>query len=66
VSEISAHACWRCPGAASGSSATLACELRKLSVQAHGATCGYDYLCVAKPGYDAPTGLGTPDGTGAF
>jgi hypothetical protein len=28
--------------------------------------CGNDYLCVAKKGYDAPTGLGTPDGTGAF
>lgn len=28
--------------------------------------CGDDYLCVAKAGYDAPTGLGTPDGTGAF
>ena len=34
--------------------------------RAHGASCGYDYLCVAKKGYDAPTGLGTPDGTGAF
>jgi hypothetical protein len=34
--------------------------------QANGATCGYDYLCTAKKGYDAPTGLGTPDGTGAF
>jgi len=32
----------------------------------HGATCGYDYLCVARTGYDAPTGLGSPDGTGAF
>ena len=31
-----------------------------------GAACGRDYLCVAKTGYDAPTGLGTPDGTGAF
>jgi hypothetical protein len=31
-----------------------------------GAQCGGDYLCVAKKGYDAPTGLGTPDGTGAF
>jgi hypothetical protein len=31
-----------------------------------GATCGGDYLCVAKKGYDAPTGLGTPDGIGAF
>jgi hypothetical protein len=27
-----------------------------------GAKCGGDYLCVAGPGYDAPTGLGTPDG----
>jgi subtilase family serine protease len=34
--------------------------------RAHGASCGYDYLCVAKKGYDAPTGLGTPDGIGAF
>jgi hypothetical protein len=32
----------------------------------HGAACGYDYLCQAKRGYDAPTGLGTPDGIGAF
>lgn len=31
-----------------------------------GSVCGYDYLCVAKKGYDAPTGLGSPDGTGAF
>lgn len=31
-----------------------------------GASCGNDYLCTAKQGYDAPTGLGTPDGTGAF
>jgi hypothetical protein len=28
--------------------------------------CGGDYLCLAKKGYDAPTGLGTPDGIGAF
>jgi len=33
---------------------------------AHGKSCGSDYLCVAKKGYDAPTGLGTPDGIGAF
>jgi len=32
----------------------------------HGAACGFDSLCVAGPRYDAPTGLGTPDGTGAF
>jgi subtilase family serine protease len=31
-----------------------------------GATCGFDYQCTAQKGYDAPTGLGTPDGTGAF
>jgi subtilase family serine protease len=31
-----------------------------------GAQCGGDYLCVAKTGYDGPTGLGTPDGTAAF
>jgi hypothetical protein len=30
------------------------------------AACGGDYLCVAKPGYDAPTGLGTPNSTTAF
>lgn len=31
-----------------------------------GAVCGNDYLCVAGNGYDAPTGLGTPNGVGAF
>jgi subtilase family serine protease len=29
-------------------------------------TCGGSYLCTAKPGYDGPTGLGTPNGVGAF
>ena len=24
--------------------------------------CGGDYLCTALKGYDAPTGVGTPDG----
>jgi hypothetical protein len=28
--------------------------------------CGGSYLCTAGPGYDAPTGWGTPDGIGAF
>ena len=28
--------------------------------------CGGTYLCTAVPGYDGPTGLGTPNGTGAF
>lgn len=31
-----------------------------------GGACGHDYLCVAGKGYGAPTGLGSPDGTGAF
>ncbi|WP_235215566.1 S53 family peptidase [Phaeacidiphilus oryzae] len=29
-------------------------------------SCGGGYLCTAKSGYDGPTGLGTPNGTGAF
>ena len=29
-------------------------------------TCTPAYLCTAEPGYDGPTGLGTPNGTGAF
>ncbi|MEN3359871.1 MAG: hypothetical protein V7637_3853, partial [Mycobacteriales bacterium] len=29
-------------------------------------SCGGSYLCTAKVGYDGPTGLGTPIGTGAF
>ena len=28
--------------------------------------CGADYLCTARKGYDAPTGLGTPDGPGGL
>jgi Subtilase family len=30
------------------------------------AACGSDYLCQAHKGYDAPTGLGTPDGIAGF
>ncbi|HEY7280476.1 MAG TPA: peptidase S8, partial [Actinomycetota bacterium] len=29
-------------------------------------SCSGSYLCTAGPGYDGPTGLGTPSGTGAF
>jgi subtilase family serine protease len=29
-------------------------------------SCGSSYLCTAGNGYDGPTGLGTPNGTGAF
>jgi subtilase family protein len=28
--------------------------------------CGGDYLCTAGPGYDGPTGLGSPNGLGAL
>ncbi|WP_410633031.1 S8 family serine peptidase [Amycolatopsis sp. cmx-4-83] len=31
-----------------------------------GKKCGGDYLCVAGPGYDAPTGAGTPNGLAGF
>jgi subtilase family serine protease len=31
-----------------------------------GFDCGGDNLCNAAPGYDGPTGLGTPNGTSAF
>ena len=29
-------------------------------------SCGGTYLCTGVAGYDGPTGLGTPNGTGAF
>ena len=29
-------------------------------------SCGGSYLCTARPGYDGPTGLGTPNGIGDF
>lgn len=29
-------------------------------------SCGGSYLCTAMPGYDGPTGLGTPNGSSAF
>jgi hypothetical protein len=29
-------------------------------------TCSPAYLCKAGPGYDGPTGNGTPNGAGAF
>ena len=32
----------------------------------HNGACSVTYLCTAGPGYDGPTGLGTPHGIGAF
>jgi subtilase family serine protease len=40
-------------------------DLNDVTVGSNG-FCGGDYLCTAKKGYDGPTGMGTPDGTGAF
>jgi hypothetical protein len=31
-----------------------------------GQSFGGDYQCVAAPGYDGPTGMGTPNGLSAF
>lgn len=31
-----------------------------------GVICGFTYMCMARTGYDAPTGLGTPHGTRSF
>ncbi|HEY1914645.1 MAG TPA: S53 family peptidase [Streptosporangiaceae bacterium] len=40
-------------------------DLNDVTVGSNG-FCGGDYLCTAKKGYDGPTGMGTPDGIGAF
>jgi hypothetical protein len=32
----------------------------------HNGSCSPAYLCTARSGYDGPTGLGSPKGTGAF
>jgi subtilase family serine protease len=32
----------------------------------HNGSCSTAYFCTARSGYDGPTGLGTPKGTGAF
>jgi hypothetical protein len=29
-------------------------------------SCTTSYFCTARTGYDGPTGLGTPEGLGAF
>jgi subtilase family serine protease len=39
--------------------------LNDVTAGANGA-CNGSYLCTAKPGYDGPTGLGTPNGVAAF
>jgi hypothetical protein len=41
-------------------------HLFDVTAGANGDNCDSTYLCTAGPGYDGPTGLGTPDGTGSF
>lgn len=40
-------------------------SLRDVTLGTNG-SCGGSYLCAAAPGYDGPTGNGTPSGIGAF
>ncbi len=40
--------------------------LYDVSGGANGTNCSGTYLCTAVPGYDGPTGLGTPNGLGSF
>jgi hypothetical protein len=48
---------------ASGASTTLN-DITEGSNFTPDTVCGY--LCTAEPGYDGPTGLGTPNGIGGF
>ena len=41
-------------------------ELNDVAGGSNGPDCGGDYLCNAVPGYDGPTGVGTPSGIAAF
>jgi subtilase family serine protease len=59
-------------GNASSASATYGSYLYAHSSSLHDVTsgsngsCGGSYLCTAGVGYDGPTGLGSPNGTGGF
>jgi subtilase family serine protease len=41
-------------------------SLNDVSSGSNGKSCAPSYLCTAGAGYDGPTGLGTPNGTGSF
>jgi subtilase family serine protease len=41
-------------------------DLYDITSGSNGSCSPYDYLCTGEVGYDGPTGLGTPNGTGAF
>jgi subtilase family serine protease len=40
--------------------------LHDVTTGSNGSSCPVNYYCNAGPGYDGPTGLGTPNGLGAF
>jgi subtilase family serine protease len=60
------------PASTQCTSGYASCYPYKLTGALHDVTsgsngsCGGSYLCTAKVGYDGPTGLGTPNGGGAF
>ena len=41
-------------------------DLYDVTSGSNGQCSPYDYLCTGEAGYDGPTGLGTPNGLGAF
>jgi hypothetical protein len=41
-------------------------DLYDVTTGSNGSCAPYNYLCTGEVGYDGPTGLGTPNGTGAF
>jgi hypothetical protein len=45
---------------------TNASALNDVTSGANGTCSPDDYLCTGEPGYDGPTGNGTPNGLGAF
>ena len=53
------------PGARSIYAAPKATTIFDITVGSNGA-CGGTFLCTAKPGFDGPTGWGTPKGINAF
>jgi subtilase family serine protease len=55
-------------GAISGASSIYShtANLHDVTSGSNGSTCPVNYYCNAGAGYDGPTGLGTPNGLGAF
>jgi hypothetical protein len=62
---IGAGASWAYDHRQDLSDVTADPAMANVAPAANGA-CGGSYLCTGGPGYDGPTGLGTPNGIGAF